>query len=196
MAIIVGLYPAIYLFMERDFGILGSKSEALLSDIFWNSAFYTHIVLGGVALLIGWVQFSPNLLRSNPSLHRAFGKIYIISVLLSSLASIELGFFATGGVISSAGFIGLGVVWFASTLMAFIKIKNKQIDEHRKLMIYSYAACFAAVTLRIWLPILMLIFKDFDFSYRIVAWLCWIPNLLVAAFIVKNLKPYKISHDL
>jgi len=47
-------------------------------------------------------------------------------------------------------------------------------------MIYSYAECFAAVTLRIWLPLLTLVLGEFLTAYRIVAWLCWVPNILFA----------------
>lgn len=55
-------------------------------------------------------------------------------------------------------------------------------------MIYSYAACFAAVTLRIWLPLLTAAFLgDFIKAYTIVAWLCWVPNIIVAYFIVRRL---------
>ena len=61
-------------------------------------------------------------------------------------------------------------------------------------MIYSYAACFAAVTLRIWLPLLIVSLGDFITAYRIVAWLCWVPNLMVAYFLVdkRNEDPEKI----
>ena len=58
-------------------------------------------------------------------------------------------------------------------------------------MIYSYAACFAAVTLRIWLPILLKIFGDFIIAYSIVAWLCWVPNIIVANLIVRKTGPYQ-----
>lgn len=51
-------------------------------------------------------------------------------------------------------------------------------------MIYSYAACFAAVTLRIWLPVLIVIIGHYGTAYLMVAWLSWIPNLLVAHFII------------
>ena len=59
------------------------------------------------------------------------------------------------------------------------------------MMIYSYAACFAAVTLRIWLPILTSILGEFLSAYRIVAWLCWVPNLIVAYIISNTKKPSK-----
>ena len=191
LAIIVGLYPGIYFFNERTFGLLSSKSGELLANALWNTAFYTHIILGGIALLIGWLQFSTKLRLQNLSIHRTIGKVYIVAVLASSLASIGLGFFATGGLIPSAGFICLGLVWFTTTLVAYLKIRNMQIDQHRRLMIYSYAACFAAVTLRIWLPLLVMVFGDFIIAYSIVAWLCWVPNLLVANLIVRKLGPYQ-----
>jgi len=60
---------------------------------------------------------------------------------------------------------------------------------HEKYMIFSFAACFASVTLRIWLPILTGLTGEFNSAYRIVAWLCWVPNILVAYFITKKPKP-------
>jgi fatty acid desaturase len=76
--------------------------------------------------------------------------------------------------------------------MAFVNIKNKKIEKHQKMMIYSYAACFAAVTLRIWLPLLIIVFGSFITAYTIVAWLCWVPNLIVAILITRRLETHKI----
>lgn len=56
-------------------------------------------------------------------------------------------------------------------------------------MIYSYAVCFSAVTLRIWLPLLIVVTGEFINAYQIVGWLSWVPNLIVAYFIInKNRK--------
>jgi len=186
LATLVGLYPAIYLFLDRKFGLLASKTDELLADPIWNIGFYTHIFLGGLALLIGWTQFSSKLRNKNIAVHRMTGKVYVVSVLVSSIAGIYIGIFATGGLVPSMGFISLGVIWFYTTLMAYLYIRNKQILQHQKMMIYSYAACFAGVTLRIWLPILGIIFGDFITAYTIVAWLCWVPNLMVAYFITRK----------
>jgi len=191
-ATITGLYPGVYLFMDRKFGLLSSKSTTLLENTSWNIAFYTHIFLGGIALLIGWIQFNSKLRLRNISVHKTIGKIYVACVIPSSIASIGLSIFATGGLIPSLGFFCLGIIWFTTTLFAYLNIRNGRIDQHRKLMIYSYAACFAAVTLRLWLPLLTNIFNDFIIAYSIVAWLCWIPNLAVANLIVRKLGPYRI----
>lgn len=188
LAITIGLYPSIYFLIDRKFGLLNSKSDELLANIFWNMSFYTHIIFGGIALLIGWTQFSARIRSNNLNIHKQIGKIYLIAVILSSIAGIYIGFFATGGLISSLGFISLGIIWFYTTLKAYLYIKHKQIEQHQRMMIYSYAACFAAVTLRLWLPLLTMLYGDFVKAYVIVAWLCWIPNMIVASIIAKKIE--------
>lgn len=188
LCILIGLYPIMYFLNDRNFGILSSKSQELLNDQLWNTGFYGHIVFGGIALLIGWTQFSTKLRSNRIGLHRIIGKIYVLSALISGTCGIYIGFFATGGIISSAGFVLLGIIWVSTTLLAFISIRNKKLETHEKLMIFSYAACFAAVTLRIWLPILTSITGEFISAYRIVAWLCWMPNLAVAYFLINSKK--------
>jgi len=187
-AILVGLYPLIYFFIDRKFGLLQSKSNALLLDLYWNTGFYTHIMLGGIGLLIGWTQFVDNWRNKFPKWHRNIGKVYIAACLLSALAGIYIAFYATGGIIASSGFIALGVIWFYTTLKAYRHVKNGQFVKHQQMMIYSYAACCAAITLRIYLPLLIAYFHNFNTAYIIVAWLCWIPNMLIAYLLTRRLQ--------
>lgn len=184
LAIGVGLYPLFFIASNSHFPLLGSKSQELLANTFWNICFYSHISLGGIALLIGWSQFSEKFRKKSIQLHRNIGKIYIVSVLISAIAGIYIGYYATGGIITAVGFVSLGIIWFYTTLKAFFEIKAGRVEEHKKMMVYSYAACFAAVTLRLWLPLLIVIFNDFIIAYRLVAWLAWVPNLVVAHFII------------
>lgn len=189
----VGLYPFLYFFIDRKFGLLNSKSEELLLNYFWNAGFYIHIVLGGLALMIGWIQFHQKFRNKNLKLHRQIGKLYVLAALLSSLSGIYIGFYATGGIIPALGFICLGIFWFSTTLMAFRFIKNKETTKHQHAMIYSYTACFAAATLRIWLPMLSEIFGNFITAYSIVAWFCWVPNIMVAYLIIQVQKQIFVS---
>ncbi len=149
-------------------------------------AFYGHIIFGGLALLSGWSQFSKKLRAKKLQLHRSLGKFYVISVLASGLCGIYLGIYATGGIIPSVGFISLGVVWLFTTIRAYVAVRNKDMSLHQGMMIYSYAACFAAVTLRIWLPFLTIVFGEFLLAYKIVAWLCWVPNMVFAHLWVRK----------
>ena len=186
LAITIGFYPAIYFLVDREFGLLSNKSAELLANVFWNAGFYTHIIFGGLSLLTGWSQFSASFRNKNLPFHRLLGKIYVVCAVLSATAGFGIGFYATGGIVAAAGFISLGVIWFFTTLKAYVLIRKKQVDEHRKWMVYSYAACFAAVTLRLWLPFLIAVFHDFETAYVIVAWLCWVPNLIVANYLTKR----------
>lgn len=186
LAIGIGLYPLIYLFATEDFGLLMNKSNELLASTVWKTAFYGHISFGGLALLVGWSQFIKKLRAKRLNLHRNLGKVYVISALISGLCGVYLGFFATGGIVSSLGFISLGIIWLFTTTRAYIAVKNKDLSLHQGMMIYSYAACFAAVTLRIWLPLLTIIFGEFLLAYKIVAWLCWVPNMIFAQIWVKK----------
>lgn len=182
----VGLYPLMYFFLDRKFGLLASKSDELLADVFWNTGFYGHILLGGLALLIGWIQFSKKIRSTNLKLHRTIGKIYVIAALVSGVCGVFIAFNATGGLVTTLGFLSLGVIWLFTTIKAYLAIRKGDIQLHQGMMIYSYAACFAAVTLRIWLPLLTIAFGDFIIAYRIVAWLCWVPNIIFAYFWVRR----------
>ena len=184
LAIGVGLYPLFFIAINSHFSLLNGKSQELLVNVFWNICFYTHISLGGIALLIGWSQFSEEFRKKRIQLHRNIGKVYVASVLISAIAGIYIGYYAIGGIIPAVGFVSLGIIWFYTTLKAFLEIKKGRVEEHKKMMVYSYAACFGAVTLRLWLPLLIAIFDDFIIAYRIVSWLAWVPNLLVAHFII------------
>lgn len=186
LSILIGLYPVAYFLGDSKFGLLGGKSVAILSSFLWNIAFYAHIILGGLALFIGWVQFNQKLRKKHIRLHRIIGVIYVISVLISGISGVYVGFFAEGGLISALGFVLLGIVWVSTTVFAFIAVKNREIELHEKLMTYSYASCFAAVTLRLWLPLLVALFGEFIISFQIVAWLCWVPNLIVVYFVLKK----------
>lgn len=189
LATIVGIYPGIYFIIDRRFGLLNSKTEELLASNLWNINFYTHIVLGGIAILIGWTQFVGRWRRNSPKIHRQIGKVYVVAVLLSALSGLYIGFFATGGIIPASGFITMAIFWFYSTLSAFIHIKNGRVPAHQKMMVYSYATCLAALTLRVYLPLLQIGLGNFETAYKLVAWLCWVPNVIVAYIFMNKFYP-------
>ncbi|MDR6568198.1 DUF2306 domain-containing protein [Chitinophaga ginsengisegetis] len=186
LSVVVGLYPGLFFWGEKKVGILKIKPGELFLNPFWYGSFYVHIIFGGLALLIGWIQFSPWIRRKNIALHRRIGRLYVIAVLLSALAGFNIAFYATGGLPVALGFISLSLIWFYTTLMAYFRIRSGQVVPHKNMMIYSYACCFAAVTLRAWMPLLIVLFGSFETAYTVVAWWCWIPNLTIAYFLTQK----------
>ncbi|WP_323756456.1 DUF2306 domain-containing protein [Roseivirga sp.] len=190
-AIGVGLYPLGYIFTENleQFGLLSQKSEAIKSSQLWRLLFNIHIYVGGFSLLIGWSQFMKKFRNKYLNFHRNLGKVYVIAVLLSGITGLYIAVYAEGGWVSKLGFIGLACAWLYTTIQGYRTIRKGKVSLHEKWMIRSYAVTFAAVTLRIWLPMFQVGFgMDFISAYVIIAWLCWVPNLLWAEWRIRRLK--------
>ncbi|WP_123042553.1 DUF2306 domain-containing protein [Cohnella candidum] len=150
----------------------------------WVYVLYIHIVTAILALIIGPFQIFMKPTNTRKRRHKLLGYVYVILITISGIVSVYLSLFATGGWIAGLGFMLLDALWVATTLTATRKIMVKDIQAHKAWMLRSYSLTFAAVTLRLWLAPLALIFGDFEAGYRVVAWLCWIPNLLVIEAVI------------
>lgn len=149
-------------------------------------AIYTHIFASALTLLLGPLQFMPILRARWPRLHRITGRIYLgIGVLFGGLAALYMAQYAYGGLVSRAGFTLLSLVWLYTGVRAFLSIRQRDIAAHRRWMIRNYALALAAVTLRIGLGIGFGLRMDFDIFYPALAWVSWVPNLLVAECLIR-----------
>lgn len=189
LAIAVGLYPILYALADMSHGLLGTKPESLLSDKVWVVAFYLHISGGGLALLTGWSQFVTRGRQKRLWLHRTLGRTYVIACIMGGTAALYLAPYATGGIIATLGFGMLALTWLYTTIRAYLAIRASQTEVHREWMTRSYALTFAAVTLRIWLPLSQIAGIDFVSAYVVISWLCWIPNLIVAELLIRRRRP-------
>lgn len=90
-------------------GYLELKSKEVLKSRLWWSFLYTHIVTGGIAIVIGWIQFSKRMQTTYVKWHRTLGKIYVVMTLLCAISGFYIGFFATGGWIPATGFIAMAL---------------------------------------------------------------------------------------
>ncbi len=155
-------------------------------DSLWYTLLYIHIVFSIVALVIGPFTLSSKFREKNRKCHRIAGKVYVIGILFGSIAGLYLAFYATGGFVSQLGFSLLAIFWIITGYQAVTNIKKHNVYEHQKWMIRNYSLTFAAVTLRIWLPLFTALFgfENFMISYPIISWLCWVPNLIVAQWII------------
>jgi uncharacterized membrane protein len=187
LAIGIGLYPFSFLFTSAAEGFLNFKKSEFEPGSFWRMTFYIHILLGGVALLTGWSQFSKKIRAKNISLHRRLGKVYIMSILFSSIAGLYMAVLANGGIIAKLGFSGMAVAWMITTSLAYTFIRKRNIEQHRQWMIRSYAVTLAGVTFRLWLPLLLFGFNmNFISVYRIDSWVSWVLNLVIAEMIIRK----------
>ncbi|HEY2581466.1 MAG TPA: DUF2306 domain-containing protein [Mucilaginibacter sp.] len=148
-------------------------------------AFYCHIIGSSIILLAGFFQFSKKVYNNRP-LHKALGKLYVFGVLFfAAPGAYVMTLFINRGKWVFASFFLQNTLWVIFTLSAWMLVKNGQINEHVKMMRRSYALAFAAVTLRfyIWLFTVFGNGVGFENNYIIIAFISWVPNLLLVEVI-------------
>ena len=179
----LALFVAAYAVGNVVFTGIRTPFVAALFSEKWLRAL-AHLGAGGVAMAVGAFQFGARLRARRPRVHRLLGKVYVIAVAVSGIAALLLAPVSDGGVPAHFGFALLAVLWLATTGMAFVRIRARDFAGHREWMIRSYALCLAAVTLRIYLPVSQVTGIPFEEAYPAIAWLCWVPNLIIAEWIV------------
>lgn len=146
---------------------------------------YVHVFGASVAMALGPFQFLRGLRARRPALHRLLGRLYLgAGVLVGGLSGLYIAHFAFGGMVSRVGFVALAVAWLATGLRAFLAIRAGDVATHRRWMIRNLALTLAAVTLRIYVPAAIVSGIAFEVAYPVIAWLCWVPNALVAEVVV------------
>jgi len=159
--------------------------------LIFNNAFYLHIITAPIALFVAPFQLSKRFRAKSVRRHRLMGRIYCAAVLVAGVTGVLIGFNAKGGPIAQSGFVLLAVIWLVATFRALQVVRLGQIGLHQEWMIRSIALTFAGVTLRIILPAQLVSGISFDVAYPIVAWLCWVPNLVVVEYFIRRSRTAK-----
>jgi len=163
---------------------------AMLAHITDRKVFFIlHVVASPLALIFGLFQFWAQLRTKAPRVHWWIGRIYVLSVLIGGGAGLVMAF---GSVFDRPsvgyGFILLSVAWVGVTLRAIYLAMTGQFAKHRDWMFRSYALTFAAVTLRLWLLLFALSGMSYAEASSYLAWLCWVPNVVLAEFYLRYLR--------
>jgi hypothetical protein len=175
----------IYIPLQTDVGFLQLK-QSYLPITEWRIAFYTHVFTSMLTLVVGFTQFSNYLLKHYKKLHRSMGYIYVINILLvTGPAGLLMSFYANGGISSKIAFVLLSFLWIYFTAMALSKAIKKQFIAHRIFIIRSFALTLSAVSLRCW-KVVIATFTDMPLMdrYRLIAWLGWVLNLIIAEWYI------------
>jgi len=187
--VLMGQITLQYIPVRTDAAFLLTKQEYIHITP-WLIAFFVHVFTSLFVLFAGFTQFSRGLLSRYTTLHRVVGKCYIIIILfISGPASFIMALLANGGLSSRIAFTSLSLLWMYTTAMAWKTVRAKQYVLHRHWMYRSYALTLSAITLRGWKWLIIALFhlRPMD-AYKIVAWLGFVPNLLIAEWIIRNRK--------
>lgn len=149
-------------------------------------AVMAHLSGGLVALAVGAWQLNTRLRSRVVALHRWMGRIYVVAVLVGGLGALRMAMVSQGGLTAHLGFGSLGLLWLFSTARGYVAIRSRDEVRHRAWMTRSYSLTFAAVTLRIYLPLSLAAGIPFADAYPVISWLCWVPNLALAEWLVQR----------
>ena len=197
LLLIIGLTYAAYLLLLLSVPYLALKPnvEFLLTKQLiyhvklWRISFYVHVFSSVTLVVAGLFQFSKYLLRKQTMIHRVSGFIYLITVLLiSGPAALVMSFYANGGIPAQTSFILLSGTWLFCTFTAWRFLRNKEYERHGNWMLRSYALTLSAVTLRLYAYLFDVWKVDLNpiDTYILLAWMSWIPNLLIAELLIRK----------
>jgi hypothetical protein len=183
LAVLFGLvlyyHNSVFILEGPDRGFLLTKSESVRQSIYLP-AFYVHIATGSLVLISGIFQLNVWIRKHYTKWHRFAGKFYAFVVLAFTAPSgLVMAFYANGGLAASLGFGLLAALWWGSTWQGFRNARRSNWEAHRKFMLRSYALTFSAVTLRMYSFLLALAGLRGESVYILIAWLSWVPSLLV-----------------
>lgn len=166
---------------------LSKKDQIIANQSLWVLMIRIHIALAIVSLLTGPLGVIKRFRVKSVKFHRWNGRLYVLSILFNFIPGIYVSLFATGGWLSTAGFLLLETLWFGTTILGYLSIKKQKITVHSQWMIRSFSLSFANTTIYI---IVAITHKGLNFSYgtayTIAVWLCWVLNLLVAEVMIRK----------
>ncbi|MDN4035521.1 DUF2306 domain-containing protein [Massilia sp. YIM B02443] len=165
---------------------VGPVPANVLANRYFDPWIAVHAVAASIALMLGAMQLSSVMRRRWPGLHRASGWLYVLGCIVGAASALVLSAGLSSGPVAAAGFGALGVLWLHATMQGLGSARARDFSRHRAWMIRSYALTFAAVTLRVYLPASQLIGIDFDLAYRCIAWLAWVPNVVIAEVCIRH----------
>ncbi len=149
-------------------------------------AFYAHILLAPVALALAPFQLWRAFRMRRPGLHRWMGRTYGVLVLLAGAGGLVMAIGTRAGAGAALGFGLLAVAWVGTTGWGILQARAGHIDAHRRWMLRSVALCFAGVTLRLYLLIPVVTGIDQAMAYQVIAWACWVPNLIAVEWLMRR----------
>jgi uncharacterized membrane protein len=191
VAISIGTYSSgtVAALAEDEVGLAPHYSAL---PVFFQVVLYIHIGAASLALLLGPLQFATALRARFTRVHRWTGRVYLAAVLIAGIAGLVIAPVNEAGFVGFFGFGTLAVVWIVSAVNAYRTARTRDFRSHQAWMMRNFAMTYAAVTLRLWLGVLVLVHLAFGLegsqaftnAYAAVPFLAWLPNIVIAEIMI------------
>lgn len=175
-----------YIHFKPNIDFLRTKQLIYHIDI-WRWSFYIHVFTSPLVIISGLLQFNRYLLQKR-MIHRILGYIYVLTVLaVTGPAAFIMSLYANGSYPAQISFTLLSISWMFATYLGYFYIKKRNFLKHANWLLRSYALTLSAVTLRFYayiFDILNLSVGPVE-TYILLAYISWIPNLIVAEIMIR-----------
>ena len=107
-----------------------------------------HVLGGMIALLIGPFQFSSRFRQKHLRIHQIMGRVYLASVAVSAIVALYVSVIHQKDMQAKEWVFALDIIWLTTAAMAFVAVRNGNIEVHRQWMARNYAFTTVFVTVR------------------------------------------------
>jgi hypothetical protein len=173
------LCAGLAIYSYRYFVDASAAAPNILGNALAKPWLWLHIAGAATALLVSPIQLLPWVRKHHPRVHRLTGRVYVVGCLMGGAGGFIAAFGSTAGPIATSGFATLAVIWIWVNAQGWRAALDRRFTDHRRWMLRSFSLTFAAVTLRLYLPIGMIAGLSFFEIYRATAWISWVPNLIL-----------------
>lgn len=174
---IVQNYPD---YLPPDFSAVflrGRKSEFFGS---YQWAFYPHIAVGPLTLILGMLLVSDRFRKKFPGWHRRFGKLQILLVLgFLAPSGFWMAFYAQAGMGVKVGFALLALVTGWTAWQGWRTAIKRRFQSHCIWMWRCYVLLCSAVVTRLIGGTFTVTGVDGEWTYYLAAWGSWLVPLAV-----------------
>jgi uncharacterized membrane protein len=192
--VVVGLFLLslyyLYRALNYRFGVPGRMGPPNPISPVW---YYVHIAFALPVLLAAPLQFTSELRRRMPALHRTIGRVYLCGATIAAITAVYMG--TAGPYEGSRLSIAItGTLWLFFTLAAWRHAVSKNFVAHRAFMIRSYAMALVLVWLRLMYDFQDTLFfyvKDEELRDATREWASWVVPLLMVEFYLSWLPQFR-----
>ncbi len=145
----------------------------------YRAAFYTHILSGPVALVLGLFLVNEAFRRRWPAWHRQLGKLQVLNVLLLVTPSgLVMAFRAATGVVAGTGFASLALLTALCAALGWRAATQRRFAIHRVRMWRCYLLLCSAIALRMMAGLATVAGFEAGWLYPATAWASWLLPLV------------------
>ena len=158
-------------------------------------ALYVHLVAGAGALLLTPFQGSRWVRRRFAAAHRLVGRVTIGVVLVGAASALVVAQVSYAGLVGVLGFSALGLLWGYCAIQTILAARARDFVAHQRWAVRTMALTYAAVTLRVWIAVLIVAQRPqtdadfavaFDHAYALVPFLSWVPNIVITEWWIRR----------